>query len=160
MPFLLAQDLHSPLAVPRAPSSPRQEFPADWSIKTRVLFMSSQPFAWAEHLKGQEEAQGVAQHCRAAPASLPRSVQVRAGRAPGAAAPLPAALPRPSHALRPAGAAAVLGAALRLPAEPALLAAPLAALAAALPPPRGGQEHGREGLSLGTGRGPAASAHE
>ncbi|NXL15811.1 DONS protein, partial [Setophaga kirtlandii] len=71
----LAQDLHSPLAVPKAPSSPRQEFPADWSIKTRVLFMSSQPFTWAEHLKGQEEAQGVAQHCRAAPASLPRSVQ-------------------------------------------------------------------------------------
>ncbi|NWR23203.1 DONS protein, partial [Emberiza fucata] len=68
-------DLHSPLAVPKAPSSPRQEFPADWSIKTRVLFMSSQPFTWAEHLKGQEEAQGVAQHCRAAETSLPRSVQ-------------------------------------------------------------------------------------
>ncbi|XP_071286175.1 protein downstream neighbor of Son [Agelaius tricolor] len=71
----LSQDLHSPLAAPKAPSSPRQEFPADWSIKTRVLFMSSQPFTWAEHLKGQEEAQGVAQHCRAAEASLPRSVQ-------------------------------------------------------------------------------------
>ncbi|NXF26477.1 DONS protein, partial [Rhodinocichla rosea] len=71
----LSQDLHSPLAVPKAPSSPRQEFPADWSIKTRVLFMSSQPFTWAEHLKGQEEAQGVAQHCRAAETSLPRSVQ-------------------------------------------------------------------------------------
>ncbi|CAN8197093.1 unnamed protein product [Coccothraustes coccothraustes] len=69
------QDLHSPLAVPKAPSSPRQEFPADWSIKTRVLFMSSQPFTWAEHLKGQEEAQGVAQHCRAAETALPRSVQ-------------------------------------------------------------------------------------
>ncbi|NXP57197.1 DONS protein, partial [Chloropsis cyanopogon] len=74
------QDLHSPLAAPKAPSSPRQEFPADWSIKTRVLFLSSQPFSWAEHLKAQEEAQGLARHCRAAEPSLPRSVQVRAGR--------------------------------------------------------------------------------
>ncbi|NXH37783.1 DONS protein, partial [Dicaeum eximium] len=69
------QDLHSPLAVLKAPSSPRQEFPADWSIKTRVLFMSSQPFTWAEHLKAQEEAQGFAQHCRAAQTPLPQSVQ-------------------------------------------------------------------------------------
>ncbi|RMB92406.1 hypothetical protein DUI87_31176 [Hirundo rustica rustica] len=69
------QDLHSPLAVPRAPSSPRQEFPADWSIKTRALFVSSQPFSWAEHLKAQEEAQGFAQHCRATETTLPRSVQ-------------------------------------------------------------------------------------
>ncbi|NWI47701.1 DONS protein, partial [Picathartes gymnocephalus] len=68
-------DLHSPLAVPQVPSSPRQEFPADWSIKTRVLFMSSQPFSWAEHLKAQEEAQGFAQHCRATETSLPQSVQ-------------------------------------------------------------------------------------
>ncbi|XP_068035572.1 protein downstream neighbor of Son isoform X2 [Anomalospiza imberbis] len=71
----LSQDLHSPVAAPRAPSSPREEFPADWSIKTRVLFMSSQPFAWAEHLKAQEEAQGFAQHCRAAEPPLPQSVQ-------------------------------------------------------------------------------------
>ncbi|NXB79333.1 DONS protein, partial [Donacobius atricapilla] len=69
------QDLHSPPAVPEAPSSPRQEFPADWSIKTRVLFTSSQPFSWAEHLKAQEEAQGFAQHCRATETALPRSVQ-------------------------------------------------------------------------------------
>ncbi|NXY37268.1 DONS protein, partial [Pomatorhinus ruficollis] len=71
----LSQDLHSPLAAPKAPSSPREEFPADWSIKTRVLFMSSQPFSWAEHLKAQEEAQGFAQHCRATGTTLPRSVQ-------------------------------------------------------------------------------------
>ncbi|NXI81656.1 DONS protein, partial [Rhipidura dahli] len=71
----LSQDLHSPLAVPKVPSSPRQEFPADWSIKTRVLFMSSQPFTWAEHLKAQEEAQGFAQHCRATETTLPQSVQ-------------------------------------------------------------------------------------
>ncbi|NWI72382.1 DONS protein, partial [Dryoscopus gambensis] len=69
------QDLHSPLAAPKVPSSPRQEFPADWSIKTRILFMSSQPFTWAEHLKAQEEAQGFAQHCRATETTLPQSVQ-------------------------------------------------------------------------------------
>ncbi|NXU11601.1 DONS protein, partial [Pardalotus punctatus] len=69
------QDLHSPPAVPKVPSSPRQEFPADWSIKTRIVFMSSQPFTWAEHLKAQEEAQGLAQHCRATEPTLPRSVQ-------------------------------------------------------------------------------------
>uniref|UniRef100_A0A8C3GRZ3 DNA replication fork stabilization factor DONSON n=1 Tax=Corvus moneduloides TaxID=1196302 RepID=A0A8C3GRZ3_CORMO len=61
--------------VRNIPSSPRQEFPADWSIKTRVLFMSSQPFTWAEHLKAQEEAQGFAQHCRATETTLPQSVQ-------------------------------------------------------------------------------------
>ncbi|NWR44718.1 DONS protein, partial [Regulus satrapa] len=69
------QDLHSPLAAPKAPSSPSEEFPADWSIKTRVLFTSSQPFTWAEQLKAQEEAQGFARHCRAAEAALPRGVQ-------------------------------------------------------------------------------------
>ncbi|NWS16853.1 DONS protein, partial [Pachyramphus minor] len=69
------QDLHLPTAVPKVPSSPRQEFPADWSIKTRILFMSSQPFTWTEHLKAQEEAQGLAQHCRAAETTLPPSVQ-------------------------------------------------------------------------------------
>ncbi|NWR39196.1 DONS protein, partial [Tachuris rubrigastra] len=69
------QDLHLPTAVPKVPSSPRQEFPADWSIKTRILFMSSQPFTWTEHLKAQEEAQGLAQHCRATETTLPPSVQ-------------------------------------------------------------------------------------
>ncbi|XP_009945961.1 PREDICTED: protein downstream neighbor of Son, partial [Leptosomus discolor] len=71
----LTDDLHLPVAVPEVPSSPRDEFPADWSIKTRLLFMSSQPFTWAEHLKAQEEAQGFAQHCRATETNLPQSVQ-------------------------------------------------------------------------------------
>ncbi|EOB05537.1 Protein downstream neighbor of son-like protein, partial [Anas platyrhynchos] len=69
------KDLHLPALTPDVPTSPRHEFPADWSIKTRLLFMSSQPFTWAEHLKAQEEAQGFAQHCRAAEANLPQSVQ-------------------------------------------------------------------------------------
>ncbi|XP_027764058.1 protein downstream neighbor of Son [Empidonax traillii] len=71
----VAQDLHLPTAVPKVPSSPRQDFPADWSIKTRILFMSPQPFTWTEHLKAQEEAQGLAQHCRATETTLPPSVQ-------------------------------------------------------------------------------------
>ncbi|XP_065718604.1 protein downstream neighbor of Son [Patagioenas fasciata] len=71
----LTNDLHLPVAVPKVPSSPRHEFPADWSIKTRLLFMSSQPFTWAEHLKAQEEAQGFAQHCRATETNLPQSIQ-------------------------------------------------------------------------------------
>ncbi|NXT01603.1 DONS protein, partial [Jacana jacana] len=71
----LTDDLHLPVAVPEVPSSPRHEFPADWSLKTRLLFMSSQPFTWAEHLKAQEEAQGFAQHCRATETNLPQSIQ-------------------------------------------------------------------------------------
>ncbi|XP_064327219.1 protein downstream neighbor of Son isoform X2 [Phalacrocorax carbo] len=71
----VTDDLNLPVAVPEVPSSPRHEFPADWSIKTRLLFMSSQPFTWAEHLKAQEEAQGFAQHCRATETNLPQSVQ-------------------------------------------------------------------------------------
>ncbi|XP_009868151.1 PREDICTED: protein downstream neighbor of Son, partial [Apaloderma vittatum] len=71
----LADDLHLPVAAPEVPSSPRHEFPADWSIKTRALFMSSQPFTWAEHLKAQEEAQGFTQHCRATEVNLPQSIE-------------------------------------------------------------------------------------
>ncbi|XP_053163538.1 protein downstream neighbor of Son [Hemicordylus capensis] len=56
-------------------SSPSYEFPADWSIKTRLLFTSSQSFAWTNHLKAQEESQGYVQHCRATSVNLPHSIQ-------------------------------------------------------------------------------------
>ncbi|EMP32268.1 Protein downstream neighbor of son like protein [Chelonia mydas] len=69
------QDLHVPVSIPDVSSSPSTEFPADWSIKTRLLFTSSQPFTWAEHLKAQEEAQGFAQHCRATSVNFPQSIQ-------------------------------------------------------------------------------------
>uniref|UniRef100_F6WEV1 DNA replication fork stabilization factor DONSON n=1 Tax=Equus caballus TaxID=9796 RepID=F6WEV1_HORSE len=36
---------------------------------------SLQPFTWADHLKAQEEAQGVVQHCRATEVTLPPSIQ-------------------------------------------------------------------------------------
>ncbi|XP_019379434.1 PREDICTED: protein downstream neighbor of Son [Gavialis gangeticus] len=71
----LTNDHHSPVPVPDVPSSLHTEFPVDWSIKTRILFTSSQPFTWAEHLKAQEEAQGFAQHCRATEVNLPQSIQ-------------------------------------------------------------------------------------
>uniref|UniRef100_A0A4X2K8C1 DNA replication fork stabilization factor DONSON n=1 Tax=Vombatus ursinus TaxID=29139 RepID=A0A4X2K8C1_VOMUR len=50
-------------------------FPVDWSIKTRLLFTSSQSFTWADHLKAQEEAQGFVQHCRATEVHLPENIQ-------------------------------------------------------------------------------------
>ncbi|XP_025896164.1 protein downstream neighbor of Son [Nothoprocta perdicaria] len=71
-------DLLAPVPAPAArPSSspPSSELPADWSLKTRLLFTSRRPFAWAEHLKAQEEAQGVVQHCRAAAPALPPGAQ-------------------------------------------------------------------------------------
>ncbi|XP_037760726.1 protein downstream neighbor of Son isoform X1 [Chelonia mydas] len=71
----LTNDLHVPVSIPDVSSSPSTEFPADWSIKTRLLFTSSQPFTWAEHLKAQEEAQGFAQHCRATSVNFPQSIQ-------------------------------------------------------------------------------------
>ncbi|XP_004645390.1 protein downstream neighbor of Son [Octodon degus] len=51
------------------------ELPVDWSIKTRLLFTSPQPFTWTDHLKAQEEAQGLFQHCRATEVTLPQSIQ-------------------------------------------------------------------------------------
>ncbi|PNI55428.1 DONSON isoform 12, partial [Pan troglodytes] len=60
---------------PDIPSSKITELPVDWSIKTRLLFTSSQPFTWADHLKAQEEAQGLVQHCRATEVTLPKSIQ-------------------------------------------------------------------------------------
>uniref|UniRef100_A0A8C8SCZ3 Downstream neighbor of SON n=1 Tax=Pelusios castaneus TaxID=367368 RepID=A0A8C8SCZ3_9SAUR len=69
------KDLHFPVSIPHVSSPPSTEFPADWSIKTRLLFTSSQPFTWAEHLKAQEEAQGFAQHCRGTSVNFPQSIQ-------------------------------------------------------------------------------------
>lgn len=56
-------------------SSDGTELPVDWSIKTRLIFTSSQPFSWADHLKAQEEAQGLVQHCRATEVTLPQAIQ-------------------------------------------------------------------------------------
>ncbi|ETE73166.1 Protein downstream neighbor of Son, partial [Ophiophagus hannah] len=71
------ENLDSTLAISNTDvlSSSSVEFPADWSIKTRLLVTSSQSFAWADHLKAQEESQGYIQHCRATLINLPQSIQ-------------------------------------------------------------------------------------
>lgn len=71
----LSQSQHVPFSESDTTSSEGAELPADWSIKTRLLFTSSQPFSWADHLKAQEEAQGLVQHCRATEVTLPQSVE-------------------------------------------------------------------------------------
>uniref|UniRef100_A0A8C6AFE6 DNA replication fork stabilization factor DONSON n=1 Tax=Monodon monoceros TaxID=40151 RepID=A0A8C6AFE6_MONMO len=71
----LPQTPHVSFSESDIPSSESTELPVDWSIKTRLLFASSQPFTWADHLKAQEEAQGVIQHCRATEVTLPQSIQ-------------------------------------------------------------------------------------
>ncbi|KAM9201368.1 protein downstream neighbor of Son [Dugong dugon] len=65
----------SPASFSETGTPSSEELPVDWSIKTRLLFTSSQPFAWADHLKAHEEAQGLVQHCRATEVTLPRSIQ-------------------------------------------------------------------------------------
>ncbi|XP_066517280.1 protein downstream neighbor of son homolog [Hoplias malabaricus] len=50
-------------------------YPADWSLKTRLLFKSPQSFSWADHLKAQEQALGLNLHCRAEYTTLPQNIQ-------------------------------------------------------------------------------------
>lgn len=57
-------------------ATPPGDYPADWSLKTRLLIMSPLTFSWAEHLKAQEEAQGLTQSCRVTHCSLPAQIQV------------------------------------------------------------------------------------
>ncbi|XP_077150036.1 protein downstream neighbor of Son [Ranitomeya variabilis] len=80
------ESLHSDPAATTKPQTPEKPiptpepceasvtYPADWSLKTRLLFTSSHPFTWTDHLKAQEEAQGLVLHCRASPVSLPHSI--------------------------------------------------------------------------------------
>ncbi|KAJ6662415.1 hypothetical protein lerEdw1_011828 [Lerista edwardsae] len=70
-----ASDPYQDISNPDVSSSPNFEYPADWSIKTRLLFTSSQSFAWTEHLKAQEESQGFVQHCRATSTNFPPTIQ-------------------------------------------------------------------------------------
>ncbi|XP_008071610.1 protein downstream neighbor of Son [Carlito syrichta] len=71
----LPQTPHISFSESDIPFSESTKLPVDWSIKTRLLFTSSQPFTWADHLKAQEEAQGLVQHCRATEVTLPESIQ-------------------------------------------------------------------------------------
>ncbi|XP_040279083.1 protein downstream neighbor of Son [Bufo bufo] len=67
------QSPEKPIPTPE-PCESSVTYPADWSLKTRLLFTSSQPFSWTDHLKAQEEAQGLVLHCHATPVSLPHSI--------------------------------------------------------------------------------------
>ncbi|AWO95933.1 putative protein downstream neighbor of Son [Scophthalmus maximus] len=67
----------SPQAIAPASIAPPvcTEYPADWSLKTRLLFTSPLSLSWAEQPKAQEEALGLSQHCRAQFSTLPHSLQ-------------------------------------------------------------------------------------
>ncbi|XP_068560763.1 protein downstream neighbor of son homolog [Cebidichthys violaceus] len=69
--------LKSPPAIAPASIAPPMctEYPADWSLKTRLLFTSPLTLSWAEHPKAQEEASGLSHHCRARFSPLPHSLQ-------------------------------------------------------------------------------------
>ncbi|XP_023660215.1 protein downstream neighbor of son homolog isoform X2 [Paramormyrops kingsleyae] len=56
-------------------ATPPGDYPADWSLKTRLLIMSPLSFSWAEHLKAQEVALGLTQSCRATHCNLPAQIQ-------------------------------------------------------------------------------------
>ncbi|XP_040888559.1 protein downstream neighbor of son homolog [Toxotes jaculatrix] len=69
--------LKSPQSIAPASIAPPvcTEYPADWSLKTRLLFTSPLSLSWAEQPKAQEEALGLSQHCRAQFSTLPHSIQ-------------------------------------------------------------------------------------
>ncbi|XP_035005636.1 protein downstream neighbor of son homolog [Hippoglossus stenolepis] len=69
--------LKSPQAIAPASIAPPvcTEYPADWSLKTRLLFTSPLTLSWAEQPKAQEEALGLSQHCRAQFTTLPHTLQ-------------------------------------------------------------------------------------
>lgn len=69
--------LKSPPAIAPASIAPPlcSQYPADWSLKTRLLFTSSLSLSWAEKPKAQEEAVGLSQHCRVQYTTLPHSLQ-------------------------------------------------------------------------------------
>ncbi|XP_005807466.1 protein downstream neighbor of Son [Xiphophorus maculatus] len=51
------------------------EYPADWSLKTRVIFTSPASLSWTGQLKAQEEALGLSNSCRAKFTILPHNLQ-------------------------------------------------------------------------------------
>ncbi|XP_024865886.1 protein downstream neighbor of son homolog isoform X2 [Kryptolebias marmoratus] len=51
------------------------EYPADWSLKTRVLFTSPLSLSWADQPKAQEQALGLSHSCRAQFSTMPLNLQ-------------------------------------------------------------------------------------
>ncbi|MEQ2240243.1 hypothetical protein ILYODFUR_012857 [Ilyodon furcidens] len=69
--------IEDPLAVAPVSIAPisNTEYPADWSLKTRVLFTSPVSLTWTEQPKAQEEALGLSNSCRAHFSALPPNLQ-------------------------------------------------------------------------------------
>ncbi|XP_038657553.1 protein downstream neighbor of son homolog [Scyliorhinus canicula] len=68
------QNLENPEVLSECTLLPK-EFPADWSVKTWVLFKSPHPFTWTGHLKASEEAKGLIQHCRSSVVDFPLHIE-------------------------------------------------------------------------------------
>ncbi|KAM6893538.1 protein downstream neighbor of son homolog [Xenentodon cancila] len=60
-----------PLTASTAAGLLCSDYPADWSLKTRLLFTSPQSLSWTEQPRAQEEAAGLSSSCRAQFSSLP-----------------------------------------------------------------------------------------
>ncbi|XP_067897208.1 protein downstream neighbor of son homolog isoform X2 [Heterodontus francisci] len=71
---VLIKSLQNPEALSKCTSLPK-DFPADWSVKTWVLFTSPHPFTWTGHLKASEEAKGLIQHCRSSVVDFPLRIE-------------------------------------------------------------------------------------
>ncbi|KAM4710840.1 protein downstream neighbor of son homolog [Anableps anableps] len=69
--------LKNPLAIAPISIAPVScaEYPADWSLKTRVLFTSPVSLSWTGQPKAQEEALGLSNSCRAQFTTLPCNLQ-------------------------------------------------------------------------------------
>ncbi|XP_008428803.1 protein downstream neighbor of son homolog isoform X1 [Poecilia reticulata] len=69
--------LKNPLAFAPVSIAPVScaEYPADWSLKTRVIFTSPVSMSWTGQPKAQEEALGLSNSCRAKFTMLPHNLQ-------------------------------------------------------------------------------------
>lgn len=139
------------------------QYPADWSLKTRLLFTSSVSLSWAEKPKAQEEALGLIQHCRAQFSSLPHSLQVEFCFCITPIVPWlswrSVFICNPDRPL--AGPQILLGAPLRLPTESGVLATPLHTVGPPFPQNQRRQEAEEwEEQPMGTRHHTSAESHE
>ncbi|XP_054882026.1 protein downstream neighbor of son homolog isoform X2 [Poeciliopsis prolifica] len=69
--------LKNPLAITPVSIEPVRcaDYPADWSLKTRVIFTSPVSLSWTGQPKAQEEALGLSNSCRAKFTMLPHNLQ-------------------------------------------------------------------------------------
>jgi hypothetical protein len=53
-----------------------ETFPLDWSLKTKVRFLSSTPFGWCTPLRGVDESKGVEDFVKNSPLHSPEELVV------------------------------------------------------------------------------------